>query len=85
MKEKYQTCINNYNDATRDIEQARGSLESSNREDVSKQIHSALDDFEECRHSFDRESFDPANVIDRNKEFVVYAQLAMAAADRFAL
>ncbi|KAG8385147.1 hypothetical protein BUALT_Bualt03G0011500 [Buddleja alternifolia] len=82
FKGKYESCSSNYNDASRNLEEAKRSLDSNDYQNIPKQVDDTNDELEGCRREFDENAFDPAHIRDRNKEFGLYVDLLKVAIDR---
>ncbi|KAL8033890.1 hypothetical protein ABFX02_13G185400 [Erythranthe guttata] len=82
LKEKYLSCSKNYNDASRNLDLARRNLDSDDYRNISVQIDDTSDELKSCRHEFKKDSFDPAHIRNRNKEFKIYVEIVKVATDR---
>ncbi|KAL6567204.1 hypothetical protein OROGR_000872 [Orobanche gracilis] len=85
LKYKYGLCSKNYSDAIRDLYFARRDLELSDDRNIPIQIDDALEELTSCGVRFGKDSFDPAHIRNRNKEFGVYVQIVKAATERLQL
>ncbi|KAL0442360.1 UNVERIFIED_CONTAM: hypothetical protein Slati_1958700 [Sesamum latifolium] len=82
LKEKYTSCSKNYNDANRNLYLAKTNLDSNDFQNIPVQMDDTLEELKSCRHEFDKDSFDPAHIRNRNKEFGVYVDIVKVATDR---
>ncbi|KAK4440307.1 hypothetical protein Salat_0365600 [Sesamum alatum] len=82
LKEKYISCSKNYNDAHRNLDLAKRNLDSNDYQNIPVQVDDTLEELKSCRHEFRKDSFDPAHIRNRNKEFGVYVDIVKVAADR---
>ncbi|KAL2244559.1 pectinesterase inhibitor [Sesamum indicum] len=82
LKEKYISCSKNYNDANRNLDLAKRNLDSNDYQNIPVQVDDTLEELKSCRHEFDKDSFDPAHIKNRNKEFGVYVDIVKVATDR---
>lgn len=80
LKEKYNSCSRNYNDVNRNLVAARRDLDSDVRRNIAVQIKDAGEELKKCKREFEKESFDPAHIRDRNKEIGLYLEIVRAAA-----
>ncbi|KAL6502192.1 hypothetical protein OROMI_021969 [Orobanche minor] len=81
LKEKYLSCSKNYNDAIRNLNLARRNLESDNYQNIPVQIDDTIEELKGCRFEFNKGSFDPSHIRNREKEFRVYVDIAKVATD----
>lgn len=82
LKDKYISCSKNYNDANRNLVVAKRNLDSDDYRYIPVQIDDAVQELKSCRRGFDRDSFDPAHIRNRNKEFGLYLDVVKVATDR---
>ncbi|KAI3455857.1 hypothetical protein Pfo_012520 [Paulownia fortunei] len=82
LKEKYLSCSKNYNDAHRNLVVAKRNLDSDDYRNIPVQVDDTVQELKSCRREFDKDSFDPAHIRNRNKEFRVYVEIVKVAVDR---
>ncbi|PIN22707.1 Pectinesterase [Handroanthus impetiginosus] len=82
LKEKYLWCSKNYNDANRNLDLVKRNLNSNDYRNIPVQINDTLEELRSCRSQFDNDSFDPAHIRNRNKEFRNYVDIVKVATDR---
>ncbi|KAL6502194.1 hypothetical protein OROHE_024787 [Orobanche hederae] len=82
LKEKYLSCFKNYNDAIRNLNLAWRNLESDNYQNIPVQIDDTIEEMKGCRFEFNKDSFDPSHIRNREKEFRVYVDIAKVATFR---
>ncbi|GFQ08858.1 hypothetical protein PHJA_003029800 [Phtheirospermum japonicum] len=78
---KYGSCSKNYNDANRNLYLARRDIELKTDRNIPIQINDTFEELNSCELQFDNDSFDPAHIRDRNREFRVYLQIVKVATD----
>lgn len=82
LKDKYLSCSKNYNDAHRNLDLAKRNLDSDNHfRNIPVQIDDTIEELESCRRQFDEDSFDPAHIRNRNKEFGNYVEIVRVATE----
>lgn len=79
LKEKYHSCSENYNDASRQLEKVRKDLDSDDHRKMSEEIRDAEEILNKCRRVFGEDSFDPGHVGDQNNELGVFLDIIRVA------
>ncbi|PIM99408.1 hypothetical protein CDL12_04582 [Handroanthus impetiginosus] len=82
LKGKYLSCSKNYNDANRNLDLAKRNLISNDYRNIPVQINDTLEELRSCRRAFNNDSFDPAHIGNRNREFGHYVDIVKVATDR---
>ncbi|KAL6502193.1 hypothetical protein OROHE_024786 [Orobanche hederae] len=82
MKKKYLSCSENYKNAIVNLILARRNLESDGCRNIPVQISDTIGELDGCELEFDKDSFDPAQIRNRMKEFRVYVYIVKVATDR---
>lgn len=83
LKDKYISCSRNYNDASHDLETAKGNLDSDDYQRIQDRVKDVAKELKSCKHQFGKKSYDPAHIWDRNKEFGRYVEIVKTATKRF--
>ncbi|KAL8512982.1 hypothetical protein ACS0TY_019227 [Phlomoides rotata] len=83
LKEKYESCSNNYNDAHHNLEILKGYFDSDDYQRIHKCVHDVAKELKSCKHQFGKNDFDPAHIRNRNKEFQRYVEIVRTATQRF--
>ncbi|GFQ04469.1 hypothetical protein PHJA_002590800 [Phtheirospermum japonicum] len=78
---KYGSCSKNYSDAIRNLYLARRDIELNTDRNIVFEIDDAFEELNSCGLQFDNDSFDPAHIRNRIREFRVYLQIVKVATD----
>ncbi|KAL8508417.1 hypothetical protein ACS0TY_018871 [Phlomoides rotata] len=78
----YKWCSKNYKDANRDLVTVRRNLDSDDFSGIRTEVDDAGEELKSCVQKLGN-SFDPAHVRDRNKEFGHYVKIVKAATNQF--
>ncbi|KAH6796127.1 hypothetical protein C2S51_037113 [Perilla frutescens var. frutescens] len=82
LKDKYTSCSKNYNDINRNLIVTERDLDSDNYANIPVQINDASEELKNCMQEFEKDSFDPAHIRDRNKELGLYLEIVWLTMDR---
>ncbi|KAK4440313.1 hypothetical protein Salat_0366200 [Sesamum alatum] len=82
LKYEYISCSKNYNDAIRNLNLAKRSLDPNHYWNLRIQVDDTVQELQSCIHEYDKDLVDPQHFRNRNKEFEVYIDIVKVAADR---
>ncbi|PIM99407.1 hypothetical protein CDL12_28094 [Handroanthus impetiginosus] len=82
LNQLHKDSRDNYNDANRNLDLVKRNLNSNDYRNIPVQINDTLEELRSCRSQFDNDSFDPAHIRNRNKEFRNYVDIVKVATDR---
>ncbi|GFQ04470.1 pectinesterase inhibitor [Phtheirospermum japonicum] len=82
LKSKYLSCSKNYNDAIRNLKLAKRNLGSDDFHKIPIEIDDTIEELNSCVLEFEGDSFDPAHIRNRQKEFGNYVNIVKVATDR---
>ncbi|KAL0398162.1 UNVERIFIED_CONTAM: hypothetical protein Sradi_2159500 [Sesamum radiatum] len=80
LKYEYISCSKNYNDAIRNLNLAKRSLDPSHHLNVIVEVADTVQELQSCIHEYDKETIDPKHFRSRNEEFGVYIDIVNVAA-----
>ncbi|KAL3627294.1 hypothetical protein CASFOL_028657 [Castilleja foliolosa] len=81
LRSKYLSCSRNYKDAISNLEVARENLGSDEFDNISVKIDDTIEELNKCGVEFEGDSFDPAHIRNRQKEFGNYVNIVKVAID----
>ncbi|KAL3616759.1 hypothetical protein CASFOL_039153 [Castilleja foliolosa] len=81
LRSKYLSCSRNYKNAISNLERARENLGSDEFDNIFVKIDETIEELNRCGVEFEGDSFDPAHIRNRQKEFGNYVNLVKVATD----
>ncbi|XP_073158759.1 pectinesterase inhibitor-like [Henckelia pumila] len=83
LKVKYFSCKKNYDDAIRDLNEAKEKLRKKEYYSgmIPVLVDDVIDEVKSCNNDFDNGAYDPARIQKMNVEFGVYVDLVKVAVD----
>ncbi|KAL3616763.1 hypothetical protein CASFOL_039157 [Castilleja foliolosa] len=81
LRSKYLSCSRNYKNAISNLERARENLGSDEFDNIFVKIDETIEELNQCGVEFEGDSFDPAHIRNRQKEFGNYVNLVKVSTD----